>query len=89
MQALLATRGKSFSKHSGVVAAFNREFIKTGILPKAFGRKIKKLAKNREIGDYSYTSSLTAEQVAENIQDAERILSAIANLIQQQKKRNQ
>ena len=32
--ALLATIGEETSKHSGVMALFDRHFIKTGVLPK-------------------------------------------------------
>ena len=34
VQALLAARGLSSPKHSGVMANFNREFIKTGVFVK-------------------------------------------------------
>ncbi|MEW5830137.1 MAG: HEPN domain-containing protein [Chloroflexota bacterium] len=36
--ALLATIGEETSKHSGVMALFDRHFIKTGILPKDMGK---------------------------------------------------
>jgi len=38
VQALLAHKEVAFSKHGQVKGYFNREFIKTGILPKEIGR---------------------------------------------------
>lgn len=40
-RALLALKGMDSSKHSGVIAMFNREFVKTGELPKEMGKKLK------------------------------------------------
>lgn len=38
VQALLVLDEKAFSKHGQVKAYFNKEFIKTGILPKEYGK---------------------------------------------------
>ena len=38
VQALLILKGSTFSKHGQVKGFFNREFIKTSIFPKEFGR---------------------------------------------------
>ena len=35
-QALIFTKNLSFSKHSALISAFGKEFIKTGIFPKNF-----------------------------------------------------
>jgi uncharacterized protein (UPF0332 family) len=52
VQALLMFYKQSFSKHTHVKAYFNREFIKTGIFPKQFGRTDNKAFEYRQKFDY-------------------------------------
>ncbi|MBI1852334.1 MAG: HEPN domain-containing protein [Planctomycetes bacterium] len=52
MNAALLTKGLTFSKHSGVIAAFSQHLVKTGIIPREVGRKLTRLRRDREIGDY-------------------------------------
>jgi len=69
--------------HIGVISSFHREFINTGVFPKEFGKKIRRLEKHREKGDYSYVWTLTKEAVSQDIADAEVILKAIAAYLKQ------
>ena len=77
MQAILLTKKLSFSKHSGVIAAFNQHFVKTGIFPKEFSSMIEQLFKDRQIGDYGYEFGINKEEAAEDIEFAEKILTAV------------
>jgi uncharacterized protein (UPF0332 family) len=52
VQALLAIKGKSFSKHGQVKGYFNREFVKSGRLPKELGRLYNKAFEYRQKFDY-------------------------------------
>ena len=52
VQALLALKGKSFSKHGQVKGYFNREFVKSGRLPKELGRLYNKAFEYRQKFDY-------------------------------------
>ena len=52
VQALLALKGKSFSKHGQVKGYFNREFVKSGRLPKEMGRLYNKAFEYRQKFDY-------------------------------------
>ena len=52
VQALLALNGKSFSKHGQVKGYFNREFVKSGRLPKELGRLYNKAFEYRQKFDY-------------------------------------
>jgi len=54
MQAALLLKGLTYSKHSGVISGFSKEFIKPDIFPKEFSKKIRSLYKGREISDYNY-----------------------------------
>ena len=52
VQALLAVDGVSFSKHGQVKGYFNRELIKTMILPKELGQTYNKAFEYRQKFDY-------------------------------------
>jgi uncharacterized protein (UPF0332 family) len=49
---LLATRGLGTSKHSGVMGLFDREFVKTGMLPKELSRSLHRAFDERQVSDY-------------------------------------
>lgn len=77
LQAVLLSRGLAFSKHSGVIGAFLKEFIKSGIFPRDFAEIIKRLREDREIGDYDYYKTISHEEAEHDIMDAERIVKAL------------
>jgi len=52
VSAVLLERQQSFRKHSGVRAAFHRQFIKTGLLDAEGGRLYDQLFEDRQEGDY-------------------------------------
>ena len=54
MEAALLERGLVFSKHSGVMAGFAQNLIKTGVFPKDFSKRIARLFRERQIGDYEF-----------------------------------
>ncbi len=53
IEAMLLTKQLSFSKHAGVIAAFNQHFIKPGVFPKEFSKMLERLFRNRQTGDYA------------------------------------
>ena len=77
LQAILLTLGLSFSKHSGIIGAFNKEFIYKDIFPKDFHKIIERLFKDRQIGDYEYEENLNADDASQDIRDAENIIISI------------
>lgn len=81
VQAALLTKGLAFSKHSGVKEGFNKEFIHTQIFPREFHTIVERLFRDRNIGDYSYDKSVDTEESERNIQDAEKMIRAIADYL--------
>ena len=77
LQAILLTLGLSFSKHSGIIGAFNKEFIYREIFPKDFHKIIERLFKERQIGDYEYEENLNSDDAKQDINDAESIILSI------------
>ncbi len=76
-EALLLTKGLSFSSHQGVLTAFGREFVKTGLLPGELGRELKRAFSKRQLGDYEYTFVVSRAD-AEQLLEAGRKFVAIA-----------
>lgn len=64
-QALLLSRGFSFSSHSAVIAAFGKEFAKTGDLDAKFHRRLIDAQDARNVGDYGTGSGVSKAQVQE------------------------
>ncbi len=82
-EALLLSRGLSFSSHSAVVANFGKEFAKTGILNSRFHHYLTESQDRRNIGDYSVTAEVTREQVREMLDWAKEFLKAAENYFKQ------
>ena len=61
-EALLVWIGQSYSSHSAVVAAFGKEFAKTGRLDAKFHRWLVDAADIRSIGDYGLEVEVSEEQ---------------------------
>ncbi len=81
-EALLLSKDLSFSKHSGVIAAFGKEFSKTGALPSEYHRHLIEAAEIREDGDYDFTAVIEDGECTRQISRAEEILQAAARYLQ-------
>lgn len=88
LQAALLTEELSFSKHLTVINAFSNQFIKKGIFPKEFSKEIKRLKRNREVGDYEYLKVIQKEEAEEDLKSAEKIVGAIELYIENFMKEN-
>ena len=52
IRAVTALDGFDSSKHSGVIAYFNQQYVKEGIFPKELSKIIREASENREKADY-------------------------------------
>jgi hypothetical protein len=75
--ALLIYEPFSSSKHTGVLAYFNKNFVKQGIIPEALGRCLNKAFDLRQRGDYREYFELTKDQVEPLLDKAEEFVTAI------------
>jgi uncharacterized protein (UPF0332 family) len=62
-EAMLLERDLSFSKHSAVIAAFGREFAKTGAIDPKYHRYLIDAQDFRNLGDYDIGASVTPDQL--------------------------
>lgn len=75
ISALLLTKGLTYSSHGQAIGNFNREFIKSKILPEDFSKKIELLYKYRQMGDYDADENIEKETAEEMFKYAKEIVT--------------
>lgn len=75
--ALLATRQLGTSKHSGAIALFDREFVKTGIFAPELSRALHLAFDRRQTHDYGELVAVDVTSARETITDAAGFVVAI------------
>jgi uncharacterized protein (UPF0332 family) len=76
--AILLGDNLTFSKHSGVISAFGREFAKTGRVPVEFHRQLKEAQDLRNLGDYGAVNLISQQEAELQIQRAEAFVAFYA-----------
>ncbi len=82
--ALLLTRNLSSSKHSGVIALFNRHFVKPGLISVDMGKFYSRMFDNRLESDYADWVEVKKQDVQEELVYAEEFIKTIITLINKQ-----
>ena len=77
VEALMLDRDLSFSKHSAVIAAFGKKFVKTGIFDSRFHRSLLNAFDLRNAGDYGITHTVCKRKANETIAEAVELLAEI------------
>lgn len=67
-------------KHSGVRAAVHRDLVKAGLLREETGKLYDRLFHDRQEGDYIEFVSFDTEDVEKTIEEARRLVDALAAL---------
>lgn len=81
MRAVLAVEGVDFKHHSGVIAYFRKEYIKTGIFPKNLSTIIQTTSMVRESSDYDDFYLISRDDAKKQIDDAEIFYKEIKKYI--------
>ena len=76
-RAVLALTGQDFRKHSGVIAYFRKEYVKTGIFETRLSDIIQDAFEIRTDCDYEDFYVVAKEDVEQQIQNAEYFVSKI------------
>jgi len=63
--ALLQTKQLGTSKHSGAIALFDKEFVKTGKFPKELSKALHRAFELRQKGDYMEDSEISTADMEE------------------------
>ena len=81
VNALLITKELSSSKHSGVRALFNKEFVNKGLIDKQFGEFYSDMFDRRQKGDYKDFVIFEEKDVEKWLDKAEVFTNKIEKLI--------
>lgn len=81
IRAVNALTGFDSSKHSGVIAYFNQNYVKTEVFPKELSKMIRLASENREKADYLDFFIASKEEAEKQIQRAEAFLKVIENFL--------
>jgi len=79
--ALLLSREREFSKHSGIIAAIHKHFVKTGVLSQEHGKNLNWLFELRDIGDYGTTVHVPQEDAKQAVHAAQLFIEAVKSLL--------
>jgi len=84
VSALLVRHGLSSSKHTGVRNLFNKQYVKTGKIPKDLARIYNDLFERRQEGDYIDFVRFQESQVQPWISEAEQLIGYITGLVEKE-----
>ena len=83
IRAVNALTGFDSSKHSGVIAYFNQNYVKSEIFPKELSKIIRLASENREKADYLDFYIASKEEAEKQIQRAEEFLKWIERFLRE------
>jgi uncharacterized protein (UPF0332 family) len=72
--ALMLRIGKSFSKHTGAISAFDKEFVHKGLLPKEFSADLHWVFELRQDHDYKIITNPSIVEAKITLDKAERFV---------------
>lgn len=81
VRALLAMEGQDFSKHAGVIAYFQKEFVKTGKFDKKYSKYISQAFQIRNNTDYADFFIVSMQDAKEQYDKAKEFLEVIEKYI--------
>ncbi len=76
-EAGLLSKNLSFSKHSAVIAAFGKEFIKTKIFSQKMRDSLVSAFELRQIGDYGSPGSVSEEKAKTLLEQAKEFIKIV------------
>ena len=81
-RAVLMLNGQDYKKHSGVIAFFNRDYIKTEILERKLGKILRDAFEIRTDCDYEDFYMVDKEDVEQQIKNAKYFIEKIEAYLQ-------
>ena len=76
-EAILLTRELSFLSHKGVISAFGKYFVKTGLFPKDMIRMLTRAFEKRQFGDYEFTFVISKAEADEILDQGKTFINAV------------
>jgi len=82
--AVLATKGLSRSKHSGVIAAFRQHFVKPGHIESEYGQIYAQVMDDRHLADYDVETSIAPERAQADLVLAQRFVDRVTRYLHEE-----
>ena len=82
--ALLVTTDSHSSKHSGVIALFDKEFVRSNVVSKELGKMLHEAFESRQEGDYKDYSEIDRKKAAEILESADEFVGTIKQKLLEQ-----
>jgi len=79
--AALLTKRLEYSKHSAVIAFFDKEFIRTGVLPKEYSRTLHRAFNERQQDDYMPFVEMDPDDLKQLLGDVRNMVNGISAYI--------
>lgn len=81
MRAVLALDGFDSKKHSGIIAEFRKNYLKTELLPKDLSPMIDGLVEARQGSDYDDFYIISKEEVEEQLENSKRFIIEVEKFL--------
>lgn len=82
--ALLALRGLGTSKHKSAIELFSREFVKQGVFPKSYARRLHEVFELRLKADYDNDPQVEVEVVNKSLTEAREFIDSVRQYLSPQ-----
>lgn len=79
--ALLILDGKRFKRHSAVISFFGKEYVNTGVVPRAYQDAFTKMFEIRNIVDYDYDAIVSREEAVLYTERAKEMVDFLQMLV--------
>jgi len=83
-EAILLTKDLAFSKHKGVISAFGKEFVKSGVFPEQMHNYLTEAFKYRQEGDYGPVGAVDRDDAKKLIEQAEEFIDEIEEYLKKE-----
>ncbi len=81
VSALLLLDGKRYKKHTGVIDAFGRDYVKSGLVPKEYHKLLKSAFEARNKADYEVDAVIDDEMAGLYCRKADEVVAFIESLL--------
>jgi uncharacterized protein (UPF0332 family) len=81
--AALLTKRLEYSKHSAVIAFFDKELIRTGVLPKKYSRTLHQAFNERQQDDYMPFVEMDPDELKQLLEDVRDMVKGISAWIKE------
>lgn len=86
LEALLLNQNRSFSKHSGIISAFGKDFVKTGLFDKKFHQYVLEAFDLRNAGDYGAMHAVPEKKANGLLAKTKELIDAVQAHLESYKK---